>query len=75
VYSAIKLTLAAIGIGLIVLGLVVYSIGILFFLDRAMLAIGNVTFPLYLTAIDRLPDRSGDPCGPEGCSGLLRAAV
>ena len=32
----------AIGIGLIVLGLVVYVIGIMFFLDRAMLAIGNV---------------------------------
>ena len=33
---------AAIGIGLIVLGLVVYFLGVIFFLDRAMLAIGNV---------------------------------
>lgn len=32
-----------IGIGLIVLGLLIYTIGVFLFLDRAMLAIGNVT--------------------------------
>jgi hypothetical protein len=31
-----------IGIGLIVLGLMIYTIGVFLFLDRAMLAIGNV---------------------------------
>ena len=31
-----------IGIGLIVLGLLIYTIGVFLFLDRAMLAIGNV---------------------------------
>lgn len=31
-----------IGIGLIVLGLIIYFLGVFLFLDRGMLAIGNV---------------------------------
>jgi len=31
-----------IGIGLIVLGLIIYCLGVFLFLDRGMLAIGNV---------------------------------
>jgi hypothetical protein len=32
----------AIGIGLIVVGLFIYILGVMFFLDRGLLAIGNV---------------------------------
>jgi hypothetical protein len=41
-----------IGIGLILIGLVMFSIGIVFFLDRGLLAIGNVSesfLPLFLS--------------------------
>ena len=36
-----------IGIGLIVVGAFFYTIGVMFFLDRALLAIGNVSLRLY----------------------------
>ena len=34
--------LKEIGIGLILLGLIIYCLGVFLFLDRAMLSIGNV---------------------------------
>ena len=33
-----------IGIGLIIVGLIFYSLGVIFFLDRGLLAIGNIAF-------------------------------
>ena len=39
---SIWVTWIEIGIGLIIIGLAIYSVGIFFFLDRGMLAIGNV---------------------------------
>ena len=33
-----------IGVGLVVIGLVFYVLGVLFFLDRGFLAIGNLAF-------------------------------
>ena len=40
-----------IGIGLIVIGLVFYSLGLLFLLDRGFLAIGNLAFIMGLVII------------------------
>ena len=40
-----------IGIGLIFVGLVFYTFGIMFLLDRSMLAIGNISFIMGLVAL------------------------
>ena len=40
----IDLHLLEIGIGLILIGIIIYIMGVIFFLDRALLVIGNVSY-------------------------------
>ncbi len=50
--------LLEIGIGLICLGLMIYSIGVFMFLDRGLLAIGNVRNHMPLIIADIILDGS-----------------
>ena len=59
-----------IGIGLIVLGLLIYFLGVFLFLDRAMLAIGNVRIAKsYIMRIDLILNGS---CGTRWTKERLR---
>ena len=59
-----------IGIGLILVGIILYSIGVVFFLDRGLLAMGNVII-LANEYADVFSQRSGCPHRFEECYDVL----
>ena len=64
-----------IGIGLIILGLIVYILGIFLFLDRGMLAIGNVIEHFLSHTIDLIFDGSSGACRIQECLGFLYEVI